>query len=477
VGGGRFSVVVEALLRREGMGVRENALLARARGYLLRGAVLAALTLLMTLLYASAAWADTFTVTNLNDSGTGSLREAVNDAEARAGADEIVIADGVSGTITLRSMLPSANNCVFDELVIDGGGAVTLSGNNAVPILALCFGPITLRNLTFVDGLRPAVDSPSFGCSGAITNGGVLKVINSTFSSNGSVGGDSDQVFLGGGICNVGLSDTTLEVINSTFSGNSASLGGGIYNDCGTVSVSGSTFSGNSANNFGSGGAILNGGCDEGQANGFLTITNSTFSGNSADAFGGAIHSSGGSVMPVTMQVNNSTFSGNSTPEGAAISVFFGSGQILRNTIVTDSTSGDNCFSFFGPASPITDGGYNVEDTDTCGFTQGTGSLPNTDPLLDPAGLADNGGPTQTIALLPNSPAVDLVGQEACPPPEIDQRGVERPQGEACDAGAFELVQGPQTKADCKQGGYKEFGFKNQGQCIASLQKKQSTNG
>jgi hypothetical protein len=68
---------------------------------------------------------------------------------------------------------------------------------------------------------------------------------------------------------------------------------------------------------------------------------------------------------------------------------------------------------------------------------------------------------------------VDLVGQDACPPPETDQRGVERPQGESCDSGAFELVQGPQTKADCKKGGWEEFGFKNQGQCIASLQKEQ----
>ena len=77
---------MEALLRREGRGVSENALLARARGYLLRSAVLAALTLLMTLLYASMAWAETFTVTNLKAAGPGSLRAAVNAAEARAGS-------------------------------------------------------------------------------------------------------------------------------------------------------------------------------------------------------------------------------------------------------------------------------------------------------------------------------------------------------------------------------------------------------
>src|SRR5215211_8543569 len=69
----------------EGMGVSENALLARARGFLLRGTVLAALTLLMTLLYASTAWAETFTVTNMNATGTGSLSEAIDRANSTPG--------------------------------------------------------------------------------------------------------------------------------------------------------------------------------------------------------------------------------------------------------------------------------------------------------------------------------------------------------------------------------------------------------
>jgi hypothetical protein len=58
----------------------------------------------------------------------------------------------------------------------------------------------------------------------------------------------------------------------------------------------------------------------------------------------------------------------------------------------------------------------------------------------------------------------------SCPPPTTDQRGVGRPQGESCDSGAFELLQQPPkptTKEECKKGGYKEFGLKNQGRCIA----------
>jgi hypothetical protein len=200
------------------------------------------------------------------------------------------------------------------------------------------------------------------------------------------------------------------------------------------------------------GGGIVN--------NGTLKVNNSTFSGNSATGFGG-----GGIRNVATATVNNSTFSGNSADRGGGISsVFFV--VTLKNTIVADNAGG-NC------VGPFTDAGYNVEDADTCGLTEATGSLPDTEPLLDPNGLQDNGGPTQTIALQPNSSAVDLVGQGACPPPETDQRGVERPQGEACDSGAFELVQGPQTKTDCNNGGWEEFGFKNQGQCIASLRKEQ----
>ena len=99
------------------MKARTNTLLAgAARGYLLfRVGVLATLTLLLTLVCASTAWSAIFTVTNTNDSGPGSLRAAIEQANANAGADEIVFADGVSGTITLASALPT---------VTDGAGSL-----------------------------------------------------------------------------------------------------------------------------------------------------------------------------------------------------------------------------------------------------------------------------------------------------------------------------------------------------------------
>jgi hypothetical protein len=310
-----------------------RALLAEARRHLLRFGAVLALTVVSTLLYAGTAWAETFTVTNTSDTGTGSLREAINKANSTAGADEIVFADGVSGTITLASTLPT----IMDSagLVIDGGGDVTVSGNHAVRVFKVgSEAKLTLRNLTIADG----------------------EVRGTNFVEGGS----------------------------------------GIYNE------------------------------------GTLTLTNGTISGNGGVPFFGSGVYNG--------------WDGTAT---------------LRNTIVANSTLGPNCYG------SIIDGGYNIEDADTCRFKRATGSLPKTDPLLDPAGLSDNGGPTQTIALQPDSPAVDLVGQSACPPPQTDQRGVMRPQGETCDSGAFELVQEPQSKADCKKGGYKEFGFKSQGKCIA----------
>src|SRR5215211_4239592 len=166
----------------EGMGVSENALLARARGFLLRGSVLAALTLLMTLLYASTAWAQTFTVTNLNDSGPGSLREAIEAAEANAGVDEIVFADGVSGTITLASTLPTVTDP--EGLTIDGGGDVTVSGNNAVRVFVVTLeAKLSLRGLTVSDGNSRRIGG-ELAAGGALLNQGRTTIINSTITGN-----------------------------------------------------------------------------------------------------------------------------------------------------------------------------------------------------------------------------------------------------------------------------------------------------
>jgi len=102
-------------------------------------------------------------------------------------------------------------------------------------------------------------------------------------------------------------------------------------------------------------------------------------------------------------------------------------------TIIANNNPGTNCFGnrFQEPF------GFNLDSGTSCRLSQAT-DLTGTDPLLGP--LASNGGPTQTQALEAGSPAIDHGGTSAngCPP--TDQRGVTRPQGPACDIGAFEFV-------------------------------------
>ena len=109
----------------------------------------------------------------------------------------------------------------------------------------------------------------------------------------------------------------------------------------------------------------------------------------------------------------------------------------LTNTILANGTAGGNC------AGTIKDGGHNLDDGTTCGFGSAKHSLSSTDPMLDPAGLADNGGPTQTIAVESGSPAIDV----ATCAPHTDQRGYKRPGIDSttgnpykhCTIGAYEF--------------------------------------
>ena len=239
--------------------------------------------------------------------------------------------------------------------------------------------------------------------SGARVNLNGLTIANGGFGGGGSAGG----------IYNLG----TLTVTNSIFSGNDAAEGGGIANG-GTLTVTNSTFSNNNA----AGGA--------GISNfGTLTITNSTFSGNDA-AEGGGIDNYD------TLMVTNSTFSDN-TGAGGFSGIYNEWSASVKSTIMAASSC----------AGTITDAGYNISDDASCAFSA-TGSHNSTIPMLDPNGLRNNGGPTQTIALLPGSPAIDAIPlahctDQALPPNPIitDQRLFPRPDaGEsACDIGAYEL--------------------------------------
>jgi hypothetical protein len=448
-------------------------------------AMLIAVAFALTL--STAARAATIVVNSLADPGAKgicALRDAITAANTKtatngckAGTGKDAIRFSVTGTISLASTLPQITDKrltitgpTSPGITIDGG---TEDGHVGVQVMQVASGAtLDLRNLTIAHGF-------AIPKGGGIINEGTLLVVNCTFTGNSTFGVfETNVAGQGAGIYN----DGTLTVTDSTFSGNSstgpvegAGDGGGIYNN-GTLTVTKSIFSNNlgpaegsgianfkilrvtnstffdnsTAGCCGAGGGVYNG------ATG--TITNSTFSGNFG-VFGGGIDNVG------TLNVTNSTFFGNNGQnggggisngffsEGGTLNVTnstfagnagFGGGiagpASLKNTILASSTSG-NC------SGTITDAGYNISDDNSCKFSA-TSSRNNTNPMLSAAGLANNGGPTETIALDSESPAIDAIPfadctDQASPPKRIitDQRGALRPDaGELlCDIGAYEF--------------------------------------
>ncbi len=336
---------------------------------------------------------------------------------------------GGAATITVTS-----TQTISADTTIDGGGLITIDGGNSVGVFSV--NPtvnFTVQNVTIANG---NASTGAAGSGGAINNMGTLTVTNSTFSHN-RANNPSTSAGSGGAIVN--SSGGIVTVSYSTFSNNSSEfLGGAIYN-LGGLTVTNSLFSGNSSY---SGGAIYAGSGNAGGTDGRATVVNSTFSGNSASHVSGAIHNG------YTLTVTNCTFSGNSASGRYGSSVMYNSGTAtFTNTIVANSVGEGSCSTWFG-ATTI-DGGHNIDDGTTCGFT-GTGctttgsSFCNTNPQLDPVGLANNGGPTQTIALLAGSPAINAGDETVCaaaPVDNLDQRGFTRPGVGAtnCSIGAYEF--------------------------------------
>jgi CSLREA domain-containing protein len=387
---------------------------------------------------SSLAQAAIFVVTKTADTNDGtcdsdcSLREAIIAANANAGADVITLPAG-HYTLTIAGTNEDAGATgdldIVGDLTINGAGASTTivdgGGIDRVFHIVSAF-TVIFNDLQIFNGFLP------FANGGGLLNEGTATLNNCIVGENATPNGD------GGGIYN----DDTMTISGGVIAENAATNGdgGGIYDNGVSITITNTTIAANLAPGGDGAGVYFNGvdatmsqsaifgnsasGGDGGgiYANGnTLNMTNCTIQGN--DAFdGGGIFVNGNTatLTAVTIASNSATNTGG----GIQVS----SVPQLTGTIIANNTGG-NC------SGNVTDSGTNLQfPGTTC-----SGSIPSADPLLGP--LADNGGPTQTMALGVGSPAIDA-NTESCPPPAVDQRGIARPQSAACDIGAFELVPG-----------------------------------
>jgi hypothetical protein len=446
----------------------------------------------VAVLPSGTANATTDTVTNCNDSGSGSLRQAVSDASS---GDTITFAlSPACSVITLTT----GDIEISSDLTIDGPGesVLAVSGSNTSRVFQVdetataSFSGLTIEDGSATgegggilnDGDLTLEDSTlsnntvATGSGGGASGGGLANEGNATVTATsfiGNVATSTGYGALGGAIYN---DDGSLTVTNAILSGNAANntasgdaLGGAITNANGNVKVADTALMNNSADSsYGTyGGGINNG--SYGIDSGTITVVDSTLSGNTATGtYFGPVTGGGGNGGGLdnygTVAISESTVADNTATTNSTYSFGgvggginnFGTMSVTHTTLANNSAnsgdvyaasinssgndltvlasivaqgSGRECFG------PVTDGGYNSDDDGSCGFT-GTGSVSDS-PTLDATlgTLANNGGTTNTIALLGGSPAFDTVALAAdCS--GNDQRGVPWPT--PCDMGAIQ---------------------------------------
>ena len=347
----------------------------------------------------------------------------------------------------------------------EGGGGVADSSGGDLDITNSLFNQNTVSTTAIGTG------------GGGVYTGtsAIVNVANSSFNGN-SVGRH------GGGLHDLG--SNALNLTLDKFSNNSAGDEGGAVelhsNSTSGATITSSEFDGNQVSGGeDEGGAIdwregpltllgdsftLNtatyGGALEGDAEKLLTMEDTTMSRNTASGYGGGIYMEGGSNTPATLINDTIAFNNGGTAGGIAYADDFTSGGSaatgfgVENTIVAEN-SGKDCSNSSGTTETFlaaTDTGNNNDSDQTCfGGLGGPNDKTGVNPLL--SNPANNGGPVaggpgdtvtiQTDAEQANSPTVNAGNNNGCP--SVDARGVSRPQGSACDMGAFEFGANPTT--------------------------------
>ena len=355
------------------------------------------------------------------------------------------------------SCSPSAvfdTDCSLRNALIDAtvdGESVSLAAPSPAGPYTVTQGKLMISHNINLIGAGARVSTIE-GPAGTGGTGGVLEIGSGAGATVQGVTITGGRTLFGGGIDNLGA----LILRDSTVTGNLAvpvsaepGSGGGIFST-GTLTIIGSTVSGNAAAaSFspggpaaGSGGGIFSGGT--------TTIVNSTISGNTAGNPPIAMTGDGGGIDQGsgTLSLSNVTLASNSAGRGGNL---FNMGTVsAKNTIIAGGTASSGSENCAGSSAPvIASQGYNVEDRNQCGLS-GPGDQTNTDPLL--GGLQDNGGQTDTRALAVGSPAVNHGNPHGCTDASatllmVDQRGMTRPEGLACDVGPYDSSRSPRARA------------------------------
>jgi hypothetical protein len=377
----------------------------------------AALTTVGLLALPASSLAATFTVNTTADNaptagecsgaaGDCSLRQAIDAANHTSTDDTITVPAGdYKLTITGAN---ETNDLTGDLDVNKASGTLSIIGTAGARsttidatglgdrVLQLVQGTLAIKGLTITGGTTPAGEQGG----GIFNSGGTISVIDSILQGNSSAGSSSAD---GGGIANSSLVTSSQP----------------------TMTLSGDTITGNTAGEYGGGVDI---------DNGSALIENTTITGNSSAEDGGGVDTdTGGTVQFTNDTIDANTAQGTGTGGGVYVT---GSNLQFADTIVANNTSGSA--STLDCSSKPTDQGHNLDSTGTCFTPSSTNGDINANPKLGP--LQNNGGPTDTQALLDGSPAINAGDNSTCA--TIDQRGVSRPQpaGGTCDIGAYEAT-------------------------------------